>query len=270
MLDAHRIFRDHMEQPQPCPWRYDRLGPERRPQVDGDAAPQFVCRINDDWYSWKAYGTDASSDVHGRLLHEMTHFVDLANWFLAAEPVEVVAVGPNRLNEAAIVTYDNGAVATISMSGNGSWGYPKELYEICGNGGFIAIDHMLEVRTGGIAGVAPVRRYPLRVDAFPEIGAEGGLHGWLAKQRAAEQRAVEEHTHAYAFSSRPDKGHAGQLERFVDQIRGRGEVVCGIDAAILATEVCFAAVLSAREKRPVRVEEVRGSKPALRAATASY
>ena len=257
MVEAHRIFRDHMENPQPCPWRFDREGPELRPQLDCDGAPGFTCRINDDWYSWKARGLNPERCFPGPMLYEMTHFVDLANWFISAQPVEAVALDVNMLNHGAIITYDNGSIATITMSASGTFGYPKELYEITGNAGFVAVDHMLEVRTGGIANVPDARHYPLQRDPFPELGRDGGLSGWMAKHRAAERRATDEGGDAFQYAPFADKGHAHQLDRFVDEMRGEGAVVCGVDDSILATEVCFTAIEAAHTKRAVRVEEVR-------------
>jgi predicted dehydrogenase len=58
------------------------------------------------------------------------------------------------------------------------------------------------------------------------------------------------------FTAEPDKGHAHALERFVDQIRGIGPEVCGVDASVLATRVCFAAIKSAQEKRWVQLSEI--------------
>ena len=60
------------------------------------------------------------------------------------------------------------------------------------------------------------------------------------------------------FTAEPDKGHAHALERFVDEILGVGPEVCGVRAAVLATEVAFAAVASAREKRSVLLAELAG------------
>ena len=57
MMDAHRIFRAHMEHPAPCPWRFDREG-SRRPRIEGDGTAGMLVRINDDWYSWKLYAFD--------------------------------------------------------------------------------------------------------------------------------------------------------------------------------------------------------------------
>ena len=52
MKDAHRIFREHMENPKPCAWRYDREGQDR-PHIDGNGVAAMSVRINDDWYSWQ-------------------------------------------------------------------------------------------------------------------------------------------------------------------------------------------------------------------------
>ncbi len=150
MRAAHRIFRNHMEHPQPCPWRWQR---ERAlPELPDDGVPSFIAHINDDWYSWKSWVFDKSQAPHGPMLFEMTHFIDLCNWFLADEPVEVSAIETGMLNHATIVRYRSGALATISLCANGSFGYPKELYEAFGNGAAVAIDHMVEVRAAGIPG----------------------------------------------------------------------------------------------------------------------
>jgi predicted dehydrogenase len=93
-------------------------------------------------------------------------------------------------------------------------------------------------------------------DRHPQIGLEGGVSGWLAKKRAACEEAAAHNDPLLQFTAEPDKGHAHALERFVDQILGIGPEVCGVDAAVLATRVAFAAIQSAREKRPVALDEV--------------
>lgn len=93
-------------------------------------------------------------------------------------------------------------------------------------------------------------------DRHPQIGVEGGVSGWLTKKRAACEEAVANNDPLLQFTAEPDKGHSHALERFVDQILGTGPEVCGIDAAVLATRVSFAAIRSAREKRPVPLAEV--------------
>ena len=255
MLEARAIFREHMENPAPCPWRFDREG-EKRPRIEGDGAAAMAVRINDDWYSWKSWAMDKGHDPFGPMLFEMTHFTDLCNWFLDAEPEEVTALECGIFNHGVVIKYETGEIATIMMGSNGTFGYPKELYEMFGNGAAVVVDHLLEIRTAGIAGAPARKTYPMLKDRHPNVGQEGGVPGWLAKKRVACQEAEEAGDSSLIFTAEPDKGHAHAIDRFVDEIQGNGPMVCGVDEAVRATRVAFAAIMSAHERRIVRLEEV--------------
>ena len=255
MIDAHRIFRAHMDNPKPCPWRFDREG-KGRPRLDGDGVAAMSVRINDDWYSWKAWGMDKEHAPHGPMLFEMTHFTDMCNWFLGSQPEEVVAIEQGMLNHGIIIKYSGGEIATLLMGANGTFGYPKELYEMFGNGGAVVVDHMLEVRTAGIEGAPAQTVYPMLNDKHPKIGTQDGLFGWLAKKRAACQQVTEKNDPMLQFTAEPDKGHAHAINRFVDEILNHGPVVCGVDDAVMATRVAFAAIKSTKEGRIVKLEEL--------------
>jgi len=257
MVDAQRVFRSHMSSTAVNPWRWRREG-EELPKLPDDGVPSVSVRINDDWWSWKGWVFDKTHAPHGPMLFEMTHFTDVCNWFLDDAPVEVTAVETGMLNLAVIVRYRSGALATIVIGSNGTMGYCKELYEFMGNGGYLAVDHMLEVRTVGIADAAARTTYAMIQDRHPDIGTEGGVPGWLEKKRAACAEAAAAGNPLLQFTAEPDKGHAHALERFVDEILGVGPEVCGVRAAVLATEVAFAAVASAREKRSVLLAELKG------------
>lgn len=258
MLQAHQIFRQHMDHPKPCPWRWQREGPAL-PALKEDGVPSVSVRINDDWHSWKSWVFDKTQAPHGPMLFEMTHFTDVCNWFLADKPVEITAVASGMLNEAVIVRYSKGALATIVLGNNGTIGYCKELYEFMGNGAYLSIDHMLEVRTAGIEDAPDRIIYPMIQDRHPTIGTEGGVPGWLAKKRAACNEAVLANDPMLQFTAEPDKGHAHALELFVDQILGLGPEVCGVDSAVIATEIAFAAIRSAQERRPVTIAEIESA-----------
>jgi predicted dehydrogenase len=255
MAESHRIFREHMENPRPCPWRYDREGPNRA-RIKEDGVGAMSVRINDDWYSWKAYAFDSENYSHGPMLWEGTHFVDVCNWFMAAEPETVVAQETGLFNHAIVIRYRTGEMATISMSANGSFGYPKELYEATGQGGIVVNDHMVEIRTAGIEGAPPRLTFPLLNDPYPDLETEGGLSEWLEKRRRASADAVAAGDNSRILVAEPEKGHARMLDAFVDEIRGERGPVCDVDAAVLATRVCIAAVTSAREKRFVELGEI--------------
>ncbi|MFA5863390.1 MAG: Gfo/Idh/MocA family oxidoreductase [Phycisphaerae bacterium] len=255
MLDAHHIFRAHIENPKPCKWRFDREGPDR-PNLKDDGVASMLVRINDDWHSWKKWVFDKNHAPHGPMLFEMTHFTDLCNWFLAAEPLDICAMETGQLNHSVIVRYKTGELATLLMCANGTFGYPKELYEIFGQGAAVVVDHMLEVRTAGIQD-APVRTiYPMLNDRHPHLGTEGGLLGWLAKKQAACLEAADKGDTMLIFTAEPDKGHAHAIDRFVDEILGSGPVVCSVNDAVLATRIAFAAIKSAKEGRKVNMDEI--------------
>lgn len=253
MVRAHEIFRRHMENPQPCPWRFQRAGWETIDVNGQDGVPAISLRVNDDWHSWKSVHLDGPNAKYGLLLAEMTHFADLASWFLASEPTRVFAMHNGVLNHSVSIEYANGGIASIFMAGNGSFGYPKELLEAFGNGGAVICDHMLEVRTAGIAGAPRVEKYPMLKDRHPAIGNQGGLHGWLEKRGQAATEAVAAGDPMQAFTAEPDKGHARMLREFIREIRGERGPVSPLEDAIRATRICLAAMESAEEQRPVNV-----------------
>jgi predicted dehydrogenase len=255
MIDAHRIFRSHVEDPKISPWRWHREG-DNQPRVPGENLPAAAVRINDDHASWKGWVYDDETYPHGPMLWEMTHFVDVCNWFLSAKPVEVCAMENGLYLSSVSIRYDSGSLATIAMCANGSFGYPKELYEFMGFAGVVSVHHMMEVITAGIEGAPRRTGYPPANDRHPEAGGEGGISGWLAKRDASCAEAVETGDNALVHSVEPDKGHAAMLEAFVDQVRGEGPVVCSVNDAVLATRTCLAAIRSAREKRFVSLDEI--------------
>lgn len=260
MQAARELFVSHQRHPSPCAWRFARPGWEDMAVGSNPGAPVLAIRVNDDWKSWKA--VHLQNDLNrrvGLLLSEGTHFTDLANWFLDSEPERVLCTGVGVLNHAIIIHYANGAMAIISMAATGSFGYPKELLEAMGQGAVVACDHMLEVRTAGLAAAPPVIRFPMLNDRHPDIGQEGGLHGWLAKKRAACEEASEANDPMRQFTAEPDKGHRRMLSEFIREIRGEREPVCPVEDAVKATRVCLAAVRSYQEKREVSLDEIKVS-----------
>ncbi len=259
MVEAQRLFREHMQSDAPCPWRYVREPEQWPPGLPDDLAGMAV-RINDDWQSWKAWVFDPEQAPHGPMLFEMTHFTDICNWFLDDEPESVTALETKPFNHGVVIRYRGGALATISMCSTGTFGYPKELYEAMGRGGLVAVDHMVEVRTAGLADT------PAQI-AYPRLGAQGrtveddrGIAGWLADKREACERAAAAGDPMKQFeAAEPDKGHARHLERFVEQIRGDGPVVCGVDEALRASRIAFAAIRSSAEGRTVSLSELPGA-----------
>jgi len=259
MASARETFVSHLRNPAPNPWRYQREGWEKIPARSNDGAPVVSIRINDDWRSWKSVHTENELNRSaGLILSEGTHFADLATWFLDDEPVSVTCVGQGILNHAFTVKYRGGGLASIVMASTGSMAYPKELLEAIGGAGIVAVDHMLEVRTAGIAGAPPVTRYPMLTDRHPAVGTEGGLHGWLEKRRVACEEAAEANDPMLQFTAEPDKGHQRMLREFIREIRGERGPVCTVESAVMAARVCLAAARSLQLGRTVELSEIAG------------
>jgi len=262
MAEARAIFRRHMTRPQPCPWRFQRPGWEAVREIirDEEQMPSVSIRINDDWMSWKSVHLHGDNARYGLLLSEMTHFADLACWFLDAEPKRVGVLSSGVLNHATVIEFEGGGIASIFMAGNGTFGYPKELLEAFGNGGAVIVDHMLEVRTAGIADAAPRKVYPMLNDCHPHVGAQGGLTGWMEKKQAAREESLRAGNADWIAVAEPDKGHARLLGAFVEEIRGlRSAPVSPVEDAVRAVEICTAAIRSFREKRLVDIAENQSS-----------
>src|SRR5690606_7311389 len=134
-------------------------------------------------------------------------------------PVQVMAMEQGLFNHAVTIGYHSGAAASIFMCSNGTFGYPKELYEVMGQGGIVAIDHMVEVRTAGVADAPHRIVYPMLNDRHHTVGKAVGIEGWLVKKRTACEEAARAGDPSLQFTAEPDKGHARHLERFVQQIR---------------------------------------------------
>ncbi len=258
MVDAQRIFTNHMKDPRPCPWRFDREGSNRPPLDHESGIAAISIRINDDWWSWKKVHTTGQNAEIGLMLSENTHFVDIACWFLQAEPLEVTTVDSGVLTHQVSIKFEGGHIASILSSANGTFGYPKELYEAIGRAGVVVVDHMLEVRTAGIEGAPRIKTYPMLNDRHPHVGTQGGLHGWLEKKAAACAEAACAGDPMKQFTAEPDKGHARMLEEFVKEIRGERPPVSPVQDAVRAVRICLASVKSKREKRTVSMSEIVG------------
>lgn len=254
MIEARELFASHMRHPAPCAWRYRREeGVDLSPE-DGKAA--VFIRINDDWQSWKGIHLQGESRRHGLLVLENTHFADIACWFLGAKPLSVTTVGTGPAVHSVVIRFEGGHLATIASCANGTFGYPKELYEAVGRGGIVVVDGLLEVRTAGIAGAPGRKVYPVLADKHPHLGRMGGIQGWLEKKAAACRQAEAAGDPLLQFTAEPDKGHAHMLGEFLREVRGEREPVSSIEDAVRALRICVASVISEKEGRTVHLSEL--------------
>ncbi len=251
LVDAQRWFSAHMHSTEPCPWRFRREGDLPESLERENSARSIAIHINDDWWSWKPVHVQGQNAEIGLMISENTHFADIACWFAESEPVRVQTAFTGLTLHTVVIEFEGGHLATIHSGANGSFGMPKELYTASGRGGTITVDHMLEVRSAGIADAPLIRTYPMLNDRHPDIGTEGGLHGWLKKKAAACEEAAAAGDPWKQFTAEPNKGHLLMLSEFIREIRGEREPVSPIGNAVRALRICVASVQSKREGRPV-------------------
>ncbi len=247
LRDARDLFHAHRAAPRSEPWRWDREG-RRRPPRPEERQTVMLQRINDDYFSWKAWAFEENAGI---LLLELNHFTDLAYFFLEREPVLVSAAGSPMMNVLINITFEDGSLCAIVDACVGTFGYPKELYEIYHQGAAIIVDHCMEVRTAGIPGQPFRRLYPSPGDA-----QAAGIEAWYDRTLEAAGRHTDK-TKPLA-SPWPDKGHFRFLDAFVKACRGEGpnpcDAVCGARAAAIVLKAALSLRNGGKPQR-IRPEE---------------
>jgi predicted dehydrogenase len=194
-------------------------------------------RINDDHFSWKEWAYAGNAGI---LLIELTHFVDLAYYFIEREPALVGAAGSSMMNVVVNITFEDGSLATIFDACVGTFGYPKELCEIYHQGAAIIVDHCMEVRTAGIPGQPYRRLYPAASDP-----TAAGIESWYDRAVEAMRRPVDAGSPLAAPG--PNKGHYEILDAFIQACRGKGENPCDAASGARAAVIVLRAAESLRQ-----------------------
>lgn len=227
--EARRIYLKHKSDPVSPPWRWDRAG-NKRPKFPEENQTMILMRINDDYWSWKEWAFK-----EGILISEMTHFADLACYFLDSPPIRVMATGSKLANNVITITFEEGSIATIFGAAVGSFGYPKELAEIYHRGAVIIIDHLIELRVAGVID-EPFKR------TFPLSNGESiaGISDYYNKIFKAQEEAIRTRDTSI-LPVGPDKGHYRLLDKFIKEIAGGEATPCGIEEAMKSTAIILKA-----------------------------
>lgn len=163
------------------------------------------------------------------------HDLDVLRWVTGREVVQVYAVGAARgasyvaeagdVDEsAAVLTLDDGTVATMAGSRCNGGGYDVRM-EVAGTAGTFVVG--LDARSP-LVSAEPGQTFP---DGQPWAG----------------------------FWERFAPAYAAEINAFCELALGRGENHCTVADAVAALLVAEAADLSRAERRPVDVEEVRSA-----------
>ncbi len=243
---------EHKKNPKHQPWRYIETD---RKQLPEEKQTQFLIRIQDESMSYRMVHLDPLRGG-GQIIGESVHWLDLACWFFAPQvPVEIQAWGSSRLSHGIYLKFSEGDNATIIFNCGGSFDYPKELYEVNYNGGLFRNIYFIENNYYGIPGLEK-ELFPFQHDCLPEVGIEGGFHGYMKKYKT---RVVEKiNAKAGHGSLTVDKGHENMLNSFVDAILNDKPSRCDELAGFTSVYLAKLAIKSIelRQPLPVQIEKI--------------
>lgn len=110
----------------------------------GGGPRNLLLRMSDDAWRW------AANLPRGALLgHDACHLFDLAAWLTESRAQTVYAAAARDDDYSITLTFANGAVATIILSGHASMDFPKERLEAITDRGGIIVDDYVELNTFG-------------------------------------------------------------------------------------------------------------------------
>ena len=241
-----REWLKHKANPQHQPWRYIEI---QREKFLEEKATDFLVRVQDESASYRLVHLDPFVGG-GLIIGEAGHWLDLACWLFDDRPIEIQAWGSSRMRYGIYLVFQSGNAATIVMTPNGSFDYPKEMYEIAHNGALFRMEFFVENQYYGRPG-SERELFPLARDSQPEIGKQGGLSGYLEKHAARRQGSsnVKEGW----GSLLANHGHSEMFDAFVTAIIKDIPTPCDEMAGYRATYLAHLAMESIKINQPLPV-----------------
>ena len=242
-----REWLKHKATPRCQPWRYIE---KPRGKLLEEKATDFLVRVQDESASYRMVHLDPFSGG-GLIIGEAVHWLDLACWLFENDrPVEIQAWGSARMRYGIYLTFQSGDAATITMTPNGTFDYPKELYEIACDGALFRDEFYVENQYYGRPGLER-ETFPLERDSCPKVGKQGGLSGFL-----------EKHAHRCAQSSNAkegwsdllvDHGYQGMFDGFIDAVINDTKPPCDELEGYRATYLGQMAMKSIELSKPMTI-----------------
>ncbi len=233
--------------PRHQPWRYIE---KPRDKFIEETNTDFLVRVQDESSTYRTVHLDPIRGG-GLIIGEAVHWLDLACWLFDNDrPVEILAWGSARMRYGIHLMFQSGNAATITFTPNGSFDYPKEMYEIACDGALFRMEHFVENQYYGRPGVER-EIFPLQRDPLPEIGTQGGLAGYQEKQRAkvADSRNAKNDWSDFLT----DHGYEGLFDGFIDSIINDTATPCDELAGYRATYLGHLAMKSIELNKPLPV-----------------
>lgn len=242
-----REWLKHKTKPKRQPWRYIEVAHDR---LEEEKATDFLVRVQDESASYRMVHLDPFHGG-GLIIGEAGHWLDLSCWLFDNDrPVEVRAWGSTRMRYGIHVAFQSGNAATILMTPNGTFDYPKEFYEIACDGALFRMEFFVENQYYGRPG--PERElFDLARDPLPKVGKEGGLAGFM-KKRQVNRKGTGNMKKVWS-SLLVDHGYTLMFNGFIDSILNDTEPPCDEMAGYRATYLAELAMKSAVLNQPLPV-----------------
>ncbi len=247
MIALKREWLAHRNSPKRQPWRYVETVRQKLPE---ETCTDFFIRVQDESSSYRMVHLDPVRGG-GLIIGEAAHWLDLACWLFDGDrPVEIQAWGSNRMRYGICLTFQSGNAMTLTETPNGTFDYPKEMYEIACDGALFRMEHWVENQYYGRPGIGR-EVFPLHRDPLPDVGTQGGLAGYLEKHRAR----VADMANAKAIQGTmwTNHGYEEHFDAFVDAIINDAPTPCDELAGYRATMLSQLAMKSVDLRTPLPV-----------------
>ncbi|MCX7918210.1 MAG: Gfo/Idh/MocA family oxidoreductase [bacterium] len=247
VLALKREWLNHIKKPKHQPWRYIE---SKRDKLLEETVSDFLVRVQDESSTYRMIHLDPYSGG-GLIIGEAGHWLDLACWLFDQDrPIEIRAWGSARMRYGIYLTFQSGNSATIIYTPNGTFDYPKEMFEIAADGALFRMEFYVENQYFGRPGEQR-ELFPLERDPFPNIGTQGGFQGYLEKYRYRVQ--TSQNAKQDWGSLMVDHGYQGMFDGFIDSIIHNTPEPCDVVAGYRATLLCNLAIQSIHLNQPLPI-----------------
>lgn len=248
MQDFKAVYQAHRANPELAPGRIVVL-PKDPPLPEAESST-FLIRVQDDLGSYGAVHLDWHTGG-GEIIGESCHWMELICWMFEETPSRVFAAGTSRTSHTIVFDFRSGRQAVLIFGANGTFRYPKELYEITDHAAFLRSLCFVENQYFGMANQEQSKLFPLTADPKLSFEPHVGHAGYVA----ALQAQYDHHAATGEFLSLGiDKGHCHLVEAFAKAIVENQPAPVDDRAGARATYLSLRAIESLREGHPLPIQ----------------
>ena len=237
----------HKNNPKRQPWR---VVTTNREKFLEEKVTDLIVRVQDESSTYRTVHLDPVYGG-GLIIGEGVHWLDLACWLYEDDiPVEIHAWGSARMKYGVYMTFRSGNTVTLISTPNGTFDYPKELFEIACDGALFRMKYWVENQYFGRPGIEK-EVFPMQRDPLPEVGKEGGFSGYMKKYDQWMRNAKNPLENRMQIW--PSHGWEEMFDAFVDSVINNKPTPCDELAGYRATLLGHLAMRSIELNKPLPI-----------------